>query len=172
MNLLTEPSRLAWLAWKASTSFNWRPGIDSPQYVQRSAIDGYNERIAASFDTPEKRAWLPHVQQVVAHPPTKNDSVYGGECQWRYFPADDDLFPGLACKIPGQVGDSPIIGAGCSLDNEVGAAGSTEKGRENVKVSGGHTIVEVMMRRGKSPTEACMEAMSRVAHNYKNDKKN
>src|ERR1700687_4336726 len=43
MNLLTERSRLAWLVWKASTSFNWRPGIDSPQYVQRSAIDGYNQ---------------------------------------------------------------------------------------------------------------------------------
>src|SRR5450755_988902 len=46
MNLLTEPSRLAWLAWKASTSFNWRPGIDSPEYAERSAIDKYNETIA------------------------------------------------------------------------------------------------------------------------------
>jgi N4-(beta-N-acetylglucosaminyl)-L-asparaginase len=68
------------------------------------------------------------------------------------------------------VGDSPIIGAGCFVDNEVGAAGSTGKGEENIKISGGHTIVE-MMRRGKSPSDACLEAMSRVAHNYKNDKK-
>jgi N4-(beta-N-acetylglucosaminyl)-L-asparaginase len=168
MNLLTEPSRLAWLAWKASTSFNWRPGIDSPEYVQRSAIDGYNEQIAAIFDTPEKRAWLPHVQQVVAHPPT-------GTIPCMAVNANGDISAttttsGLAWKIPGRVGDSPIIGAGCFVDNEVGAAGSTGKGEENIKISGGHTIVE-MMRRGKSPTEACMEALTRVAHNYKNDKK-
>lgn len=168
MNLLTEPSRLAWLAWKASTSFNWRPGIDSPEYVQRSAIDGYNETIAAIFDTPEKRAWLPHVQEVVAHPPT-------GTIPCMAVNANGDISAttttsGLAWKIPGRVGDSPIIGAGCFVDNEVGAAGSTGKGEENIKISGGHTIVE-MMRRGKSPTEACMEALTRVAHNYKNDKK-
>lgn len=168
MSLLTEPSRLAWLAWKASTSFNWRPGIDSPEYVQRSAIDGYNEQIATIFDTPEKRAWLPHVQQVVAHPPT-------GTIPCMAVNASGDISAttttsGLAWKIPGRVGDSPIIGAGCFVDNEVGAAGSTGKGEENIKISGGHTIVE-MMRRGKSPTEACMEALTRVAHNYKNDKK-
>jgi N4-(beta-N-acetylglucosaminyl)-L-asparaginase len=168
MNLLTEPSRLAWLAWKASTSFNWRPGIDSPEYAERSAIDKYNETIAAIFDTPEKRAWLPHVQQVVAHPPT-------GTIPCMAVNANGDISAttttsGLAWKIPGRVGDSPIIGAGCFVDNEVGAAGSTGKGEENIKISGGHTIVE-MMRRGKSPTEACMEALTRVAHNYKNDKK-
>jgi N4-(beta-N-acetylglucosaminyl)-L-asparaginase len=168
MHLLSEPSRLAWLAWKASTSFNWRPGIDSPEYVQRSAIDGYNEQIAAIFDTPEKRAWLPHVQEVVAHPPT-------GTIPCMAVNANGDISAttttsGLAWKIPGRVGDSPIIGAGCFVDNEVGAAGSTGKGEENIKISGGHTIVE-MMRRGKSPTEACMEALTRVAHNYKNDKK-
>ena len=77
---------------------------------------------------------------------------------------------GLAWKIPGRVGDSPIIGAGCCVDNEVGAAGSTGKGEENIKISGGHTIIE-MMRRGMSPQDACLEAMHRVTHNYKNDKK-
>ena len=77
---------------------------------------------------------------------------------------------GLAWKIPGRVGDSPIIGAGCCVDNEVGAAGSTGKGEENIKISGGHTIIE-MMRKGMSPKDACLEALNRVAHNYKNDKK-
>ena len=155
MNLLTERSRLAWLAWKASTSFNWRPGIDSPEYVQRSAIEEYNEHIAAIFDTPEKQAWLPHIQNVIAHPPT-------GTIPCMAVDAKGDISAttttsGLAWKIPGRVGDSPIIGAGCFVDNEVGAAGSTGKGEENIKISGGHTIVE-MMRRGKSPTEACLEA--------------
>lgn len=168
LNLLTERSRLAWLAWKASTSFNWRPGIDSPDYGKSAAADGYREQIAAIFDTPEKQAWLPHVERVVAHPPT-------GTIPCMAVDAKGDISAttttsGLAWKIPGRVGDSPIIGAGCFVDNEVGAAGSTGKGEENIKIAGGHTIVE-MMRRGKSPSEACMEAMGRVVHNYKKDKK-
>jgi N4-(beta-N-acetylglucosaminyl)-L-asparaginase len=168
MNLLTERSRLAWLAWKASSQFNWRPGIDSPEYVPQSQLAGYREQLAALFNTPEKQAWLPHVQNVVAHPPT-------GTIPCMAVDAKGDLSAttttsGLAWKIPGRVGDSPIIGAGCFVDNEVGAAGSTGKGEENIKISGGHTIVE-MMRQGKSPADACLEAMSRVAHNYKNDKK-
>src|SRR5260370_35885230 len=77
---------------------------------------------------------------------------------------------GLSWKIPGRVGDSPIIGVGCCVDNVVGAAGWTGKGEGNIKSSGGHTIIE-MMREGKSPTDACLEAMGRVARNYKNDKK-
>jgi len=56
------------------------------------------------------------------------------------------------------------------VDGEVGGAGSTGKGEENIKISGGHTIVE-MMRKGMKPADACLEAMSRVAHNYNNDKK-
>ena len=168
LNLLTERSRLAWLAWKASTSFNWRPGIDSPDYGKSAAAQGYREQIAAIFDTPEKQAWLPHVERVIAHPPT-------GTIPCMAVDAKGDISAttttsGLAWKISGRVGDSPIIGAGCFVDNEVGAAGSTGKGEENIKIAGGHTIVE-MMRRGKSPAEACMEAMGRVAHNYKKDKK-
>jgi N4-(beta-N-acetylglucosaminyl)-L-asparaginase len=168
MNLLTERSRLAWLAWKASIEFNWRPGIDSPEYVQQSQLAEYNEHIAALFDTPEKQAWMPHVQQVVAHPPTGTIPCMAVDAQGDI--SATTTTSGLAWKIPGRVGDSPIIGAGCCVDNEVGAAGSTGKGEENIKICGGHTIVE-MMRRGKSPADACLEAMSRVAHNYKNDKK-
>jgi N4-(beta-N-acetylglucosaminyl)-L-asparaginase len=76
---------------------------------------------------------------------------------------------GLAWKIPGRVGDSPIIGAGCFVDNEVGGAGSTGRGEEDIKICGGHTIVE-LMRKGMSPTDACLEAMRRVVHNYSFDK--
>ncbi len=168
MNLLTERSRLAWLAWKASTAFNWRPGVDSPEYVKQSKMEGYNEQIVVLFDTLEKQAWLPHVKQIIAHPPT-------GTIPCMAVDAKGDISAttttsGLAWKIAGRVGDSPIIGAGCFVDNEVGAAGSTGKGEENIKIAGGHTVVE-MMRRGKSPADACLEAMARVAHNYKNDKK-
>ena len=160
MNLLTEHSRKIWLAWKASSSFNWRPGIDSPEW---------KEKVAAIFDdTPEDQALLAYAQRVIAHPPTGTIPCMAVD------PKGDisatTTTSGLAWKIPGRVGDSPIIGAGCCVDNEVGAAGSTGKGEENIKISGGHTIIE-MMRQGKSPKDACLEAMARVAHNYKDDKK-
>ena len=160
MNLLTEHSRKIWLAWKASTSFNWRPGIDSPEW---------KEKVASLFsDTPEDQALLAYAQRVIAHPPT-------GTIPCMAVNEKGDISAttttsGLAWKIPGRVGDSPIIGAGCYVDNEVGAAGSTGKGEENIKICGGHTIIE-MMRKGMSPTDACLEAMARVARNYNNDKK-
>lgn len=68
---------------------------------------------------------------------------------------------GLAYKIPGRVGDSPIVGAGQYADNEIGAAGSTGLGELNIMVCGGFFTVE-SMRQGKSPTDACMEALKRV----------
>jgi len=72
---------------------------------------------------------------------------------------------GLAWKIPGRVGDSPIIGAGLYVDQDVGAAGSTGRGEENIRVAGAHTIVE-NMRHGMEPREACIDALKRVARNY------
>ncbi len=68
---------------------------------------------------------------------------------------------GLAWKIPGRVGDSPIIGAGEYVDNEVGAAGSTGRGESNMMVCGAFLTVE-SMRRGLSPTDACLETLRRV----------
>jgi len=77
---------------------------------------------------------------------------------------------GMTGKRYQRIGDSPIIGAGLYVDGDVGGAGSTGKGEENIKISGGHTIVE-QMRRGVKPTEACLEAMGRVVRNYNGDKK-
>ncbi|MBL8978242.1 MAG: N(4)-(beta-N-acetylglucosaminyl)-L-asparaginase [Gemmatimonadetes bacterium] len=68
---------------------------------------------------------------------------------------------GLAWKIPGRVGDSPIIGAGQYTDNEIGAAGSTGLGEANIMACGGFLTVE-FMRRGKSPTDAALETLKRV----------
>ncbi len=157
MNLLTDNSRKIWLAWKASTSMNWRPGIDSPEW---------KEHVSQLFDGDAGK--IAFAEQVIAHPPTGTIPCMAinekGEI------SATTTTSGLAWKIAGRVGDSPIIGAGCCVDNEVGAAGSTGKGEENIKISGGHTIIE-MMRQGKSPKDACLEALSRIAHNYKNDKK-
>ena len=68
---------------------------------------------------------------------------------------------GLAWKIPGRAGDSPIIGAGQYTDNDVGAAGSTGRGEANVMACGGFLTVEGM-RRSLKPTDACVETLKRV----------
>lgn len=68
---------------------------------------------------------------------------------------------GLAYKMSGRVGDSPIIGAGLFVDNEVGAATATGLGEEVLKTVGSFLIVE-LMRQGKSPQEACEEAVKRI----------
>jgi N4-(beta-N-acetylglucosaminyl)-L-asparaginase len=71
---------------------------------------------------------------------------------------------GLAWKIPGRVGDSPILGAGLYVDNAVGAAGSTGRGEANLYNLCSFSIVE-SMRRGLSPKDAGMEALKRVREN-------
>jgi N4-(beta-N-acetylglucosaminyl)-L-asparaginase len=68
---------------------------------------------------------------------------------------------GLSWKLPGRVGDSPIIGAGQYCDNTVGAAGSTGRGEANIKACGAFLTVE-FMRQGLSPEQACLRTLERV----------
>ncbi|MEO5979502.1 MAG: N(4)-(beta-N-acetylglucosaminyl)-L-asparaginase [Chryseolinea sp.] len=68
---------------------------------------------------------------------------------------------GLAYKMHGRVGDSPIIGAGLYVDNEIGAATSTGMGEEVIRIVGSHLVVE-LMRQGNSPAEACRIAVDRI----------
>lgn len=72
---------------------------------------------------------------------------------------------GMAYKMHGRVGDSPIIGAGLYVDNEVGAATATGVGEEVVRMCGSHTIIE-LMRQGLSPEEACKKAIERVVKKH------
>src|SRR5260370_5851738 len=102
-------------SWKASTSFNWRPGIDSPEW---------KEHISAIFGGDEKQ--IAYAERVIAHPPT-------GTIPCMAVDSNGDISAttttsGLSWKIPGRVGDSPIIGPGCCVDNAVRAAGSTGQG--------------------------------------------
>jgi N4-(beta-N-acetylglucosaminyl)-L-asparaginase len=75
---------------------------------------------------------------------------------------------GLAFKLPGRVGDSPLIGAGLYCDPEVGSAGGTGHGESNIVNCGAHAVIE-MMRQGKSPEEACLAVLKRVADNTRLD---
>jgi isoaspartyl peptidase/L-asparaginase-like protein (Ntn-hydrolase superfamily) len=73
---------------------------------------------------------------------------------------------GMAFKMRGRIGDSPIIGAGLFVDEEVGGATATGHGEEVIRIAGSHLVVE-LMRQGKSPEAACKEAVDRV---YKRQK--
>jgi len=76
---------------------------------------------------------------------------------------------GLAYKMHGRVGDSPIIGAGLYVDNEVGAATATGLGESIIRICGSFLIVE-LMRQGRTPQEACEEAVKRLISKNKNIK--
>ncbi|MEM9077789.1 MAG: N(4)-(beta-N-acetylglucosaminyl)-L-asparaginase [Bacteroidota bacterium] len=76
---------------------------------------------------------------------------------------------GMAYKMAGRVGDSPIIGAGLFVDNEVGGATATGVGEEVIRTVGSFLIVE-LMRQGKSPQEACEEGVKRIMSKNKNRK--
>jgi N4-(beta-N-acetylglucosaminyl)-L-asparaginase len=156
INLLTDHSRKIWLAWKAKTSFNWRPGIDSPEWkAQMSQIfDGDAAQIA-------------YAERVISRPPTGTINCLAVNQKGEI--SGTTTTSGLAWKIAGRVGDSPIIGAGLFVDGDVGGAGATGKGEENIKICGGHTIVE-LMRGGMKPGDACLEALGRVVRNYNKDK--
>ena len=158
-NLLTEKSRLAWLAWKESRRGNWGPGLAAPEEPKKSSellqpLPGFR---------PEWAAWAIEVAQ---HPPTGTISCLALNRKGEM--SGVTTTSGLAWKIAGRVGDSPIIGAGLYLDQDVGAAGSTGRGEENIRIAGAHTIVE-SMRRGMSPREACLEALQRIARNFNKD---
>ena len=72
---------------------------------------------------------------------------------------------GLAFKMRGRVGDSPIIGAGLYVDNEVGAACATGVGEEVIKICGSHTVIEAM-RFGMNPEDACKHAVERIVKRH------
>jgi N4-(beta-N-acetylglucosaminyl)-L-asparaginase len=77
---------------------------------------------------------------------------------------------GMAYKLHGRVGDSPIIGAGLFVDNEIGACTSSGVGEEVIRIAGAHLVVE-FMRNGNSPTEACKKAIERIVAKSPNNTK-
>jgi N4-(beta-N-acetylglucosaminyl)-L-asparaginase len=174
-NLLTDKSRKEWLLWKETHSDWWGPGIDSPDWRKRFAaqanIDEWQlriqrmEQIAADIGIPpELRMEAIHY---VIFPPT--GTIHCSALNEKNEISGCTTTSGLAWKIPGRVGDSPIIGAGCYTDQDVGSAGATGNGEENIKVAGAHTIVE-NMRHGMSPLEAGTDALKRIVRNYNGDK--
>ena len=176
-NLLTEHSRKIWMLWKEFNSDRdwWGPGIASPHWrapepgnkpqaeIWRDRIQQLQQRAADLGIEPEFQ--LAAVRRVL-FPPT--GTIHCSVLNEKGEMSGITTTSGLAFKLPGRVGDSPIIGAGCYTDQDVGSAGATGSGEENIKVAGAHTIVE-NMRHGMSPQEAGMDALKRIVRNYNGD---
>jgi len=141
-NLLTERSRKIWLYWKEKLSGkdDWLPAGDEEE--KDPDIRWYIERYGVSDFRPQGT--------INCNAVTANGDIAGTTTTC-----------GLFFKIPGRLGDSPVIGAGLYVDGEIGACGSTGWGEGNLRSCGSHTVVE-MMRQGKSPQEAALKTLERI----------
>ncbi|HSR51160.1 MAG TPA: N(4)-(beta-N-acetylglucosaminyl)-L-asparaginase [Acidobacteriota bacterium] len=142
-NLLTDESREIWWKWKRSLS--GRDDWIDPQ-----------DRIPESMRSDQQAA----LRDYIRHHGTINCNAVNAQGDISGVTTTS----GLAFKIPGRVGDSPIIGAGLYLDNQVGACGSTGRGEANLKTCASFLAVE-FMRNGDSPEEAGLKVLRRIADN-------
>jgi N4-(beta-N-acetylglucosaminyl)-L-asparaginase len=141
-NLLTEKSRQDWLRWKAclNPADAWLDTRSDSVLPPSTASIPFDHPLHVKFTT--------------------------GTINMNAVNAAGDMSSvtttsGMSWKVPGRVGDSPIIGAGQYCDNTVGAAGSTGRGEANIKACGAFLIVE-FMRQGLSPDDACLKTIDRV----------
>ena len=176
-NLLTDRSRKIWMLWKQFNSDRdwWGPGIADPHWRPPAATDSkpqasLRDRIEQLQQRAADLGIEPEFQMAavrrVLYPPS--GTIHCSVLNEKGEMSGITTTSGLAFKLPGRCGDSPIIGAGCYTDQDVGSAGATGAGEENIKVAGAHTIVE-NMRRGMSPHEAGLDALKRIVRNYNND---
>ncbi|HZF65376.1 MAG TPA: N(4)-(beta-N-acetylglucosaminyl)-L-asparaginase [Chitinophagaceae bacterium] len=132
-NLLTSESKQAWKEWLKKSQYNPNTTIDNIQKKKKKATATVPNHDTIGMIALDARSNL------------------SGACSTS----------GLAYKMHGRVGDSPVIGAGLFVDNEVGAATATGVGEEVVRICGAHTVVE-LMRQGIHPEEACRRAIERI----------
>ena len=145
-NLLTEKARKIWLRWKEEMS----PTDDwgSPEHLQNLRK---NESYWQDFPDIEHHYGTTNVLAI-----DSNGDIAG--CT---------TTSGLSFKLNGRVGDSPIIGAGLYVDNEVGAAGATGRGEDVIKSCASYYMV-LKMKEGRTPQQACEEALHMIVDRYKN----
>jgi N4-(beta-N-acetylglucosaminyl)-L-asparaginase len=152
--LLTDESRRRWLEMRArhSTEDDWLTPEESGEDVEGHTLDigargrAANDEFGRLDSHDGVRPWG-----------TINCDAIDAQGNLSGVTTTSGLF----FKLPGRVGDSPIVGAGLYVDNDVGAAGSTGRGEAVIKTVGSHTVVEAL-RRGMSPTDACLEACRRI----------
>ena len=140
-NLLTERARLQWVRWKEGLS-------NTDDYLPPHSPDDKN--VGQNVEPAEMHYGTIHCSAIDLAGNISGVTTTSG----------------LSYKIPGRVGDSPIIGAGCYVDNNVGAAGSTGRGEANLENLCSFMIVE-RMRMGDTPQQACLNVCQRIADHTK-----
>ncbi len=142
-NLLTDETREIWLRWKRELSQrdDW---IDPQDRLPDSANPGDKQQISRLLE---------HHGTINCNAVNEKGEISGVTTT-----------SGLAFKIPGRVGDSPILGAGLYVDNSVGACGSTGRGEANLKTCASFMVVE-FMRQGVSPEQAGLKVLQRIVEN-------
>jgi N4-(beta-N-acetylglucosaminyl)-L-asparaginase len=168
-DLNTEQSRRLWLEWRRRMDpEHWLdPSKRVPKKDKHDKDPGEAELSAVSRRDFGRRAldagWSMVTDGLIP------EGTFWGTINCNGINANGDICgvtttSGLAWKIPGRVGDSPILGAGLYVDNDVGAAGSTGRGEANLYNLSSYLIVE-SMRRGMHPKDAGMEALKRIRAN-------
>ncbi len=153
VDLLTEASRQKWIEWREGLNKNDDrlqppPKLPFQDLPQQSSLqlDDRSLRVASRSD------WLRT---------RKTGTIHCSGLARDGALACTTTTSGLSWKIPGRVGDSPIIGAGLYCDQEAGSAGSTGRGEANILANGSFAIVE-LLRQGASPRDAGLEVLRRV----------
>ena len=144
-NLLTEKSREAWIKWKSSLNKEDWWLEDELQIKAPSGPTGGRSALEV---------------------PRTSGTVHcsGLDPQGRLAACTSTS--GLSWKIPGRLGDSPIVGAGMYCDNDIGSAGATGRGESVIQVCGSFSVVQ-QMAAGKTPTEACLTVLKKMAEKTK-----
>ena len=160
-NLLTELSRKIWLRWKETLSDkdDWIPDPDEKEIPVAEFFRSRSIPIGESSVSGDLKIAADKSPMKFRRPTgTIHCAAMTGSGDF----ACTTTTSGLAFKIPGRVGDSPIIGAGLYCDNEIGTCGSTGRGEANLQNLCSFAAVE-LMRNGASPEDAGMEVLRRVA---------
>ncbi len=135
INLLTPKSEKDWKEWMKTANYNPEKNIENKLYNKS------NDPMPGG----------PANHDTIGMMAMDTNGDLSGAC----------TTSGLAYKMHGRVGDSPIIGAGLYVDNEIGAATSSGVGEEVIRIVGSHLVVE-LMRGGMTPEKACKEAVERI----------
>jgi N4-(beta-N-acetylglucosaminyl)-L-asparaginase len=141
-NLLTPESEKAWKEWLKKSEYKPLMNIENSSYGQGTNPTTFSPRMLPGNQ---------YNHDTIGMVAIDANGDLSGAC----------TTSGMAYKLHGRVGDSPIIGAGLYVDNEIGAATSTGVGEEVIRIVGSHLVVE-LMRQGYSPEKACKEAVERI----------
>jgi isoaspartyl peptidase/L-asparaginase-like protein (Ntn-hydrolase superfamily) len=144
-----EKTKHVLLVGEGARMFALEEGLESAELNSREKYDQWQKQRAAQKSKPAEKKADNH-DTIALLVLGANGNIAGG-CSTS----------GLGGKLPGRVGDSPIIGSGLYVDNEVGAAGATGIGENVMRYCASFLIVE-FMRQGMSPQEACVKAIRRI----------